>query len=339
MKRTLWILFTTFFLSGLTTAQQKDIPRNDLPQPYRTTRDWGELPPGVKWAAVTAIEAAPDGSIYVIHRCFENSCSGRSEAPILKYDANGKLLKSWGQGMFIFPHGATVDRNGNLWVTDARGDGGKGHQVFKFSPDGKVLMTLGKAGMSGSGPDLFDQPTDVVVAPSGDIFVTDSHRNGKNNRVVKFDANGKFLKEWGKKGSGPAEFSEPHTIAMDSRGRLFVGDRENNRIQIFDQNGKFLDQWHQFGRPSGIYITKDDTIYVTDSESGPDSGAHELMGIKKGIRIGSAKDGSVKAFIEDSESTVADHSGAEGVGVDASGNVYGAVVRRQMLERHVKKTQ
>jgi DNA-binding beta-propeller fold protein YncE len=230
-----------------------------------------------------------------------------------------------------------VDRDGNLWVTDARGDAGKGHQVFKFSPDGKVLMTLGKAGVSGSGRDLLDQPTDVVVAPGGDVFITDSHRNGKNNRVIRFRADGRFVKEWGRKGSGPGEISEPHTIAMDSRGRLFVGDRENNRIQIFDQDGRYLDEWRQFGRPSGIFITKDDTIYVADSESGPDTGAHELMGIKKGIRIGSAKDGRVFAFIEDAESTTPDHSGAEGVGVDAQGNVYGGVVRRQMLERHIKK--
>jgi len=314
-------------------------PRNDLPQPYRTARDWGQLPPGTaKWAAVTAVEAAPDGSIYVIHRCAANSCVGRPEPPILKLDKNGKLLKAFGAGVFDFPHGACVDREGNLWVTDATRPGGtKGHTVFKFSPDGMLLMTLGKPGVSGSGPDLFDQPTDVVVAPNGDIFVTDSHRNGKNNRVVKFDRNGKFIKEWGRKGSGPGEFSEPHTIAMDSRGRLFVGDRENNRIQIFDQDGKLLGEWHQFGRPSGIYITKDDTIYVADSESGPDTGAHELPGIKKGIRIGSAKTGQVTAFIEDMESTTPDHSGAEGVGVDAAGNVYGAVVRRQMLERHVKK--
>ena len=323
--------------TALLDAQTTSAPRNDLPQPYKTTRDWGQLPAGVKWAAVTAVEPAPDGSIYVIHRCFANSCAGRVEAPILKYDDNGKLLKSWGEGMFIFPHGATVDRDGNLWVTDARGEGGKGHQVFKFTPDGKVLMTLGKPGVSGSGPDLFDQPTDVVVAPSGDIFVTDSHRNGKNNRVVRFRKDGTFVREWGKKGSGPGEISEPHTIALDSRGRVFVGDRENNRIQIFDQDGKFLAEWRQFGRPSGITITRDDTIYVTDSESGPDTGAHELGGIKKGIRIGSARTGAVTAFIEDSESTAPDHSGAEGVGVDASGNVYGAVVRRQMLERHVKK--
>jgi DNA-binding beta-propeller fold protein YncE len=319
-----------------TSAQQSSAPRNDLPQTYRTTRDWGELPSGVKWAAVTAVEAAPDGTIYVVHRCFANSCAGRSEAPILKYNADGKLLASWGQGLFLFPHGGTVDRDGNLWISDARGDKQKGHQVFKFSPEGKVLMTLGKAGVSGSGPDLFDQPTDVVVAPNGDIFVTDSHRNGRNNRVVKFTRDGKYVKEWGRKGSGRGELSEPHTIAMDSRGRLFVGDRENNRIQIFDQDGNYLDEWRQFGRPSGIYITRDDTIYVADSESGPDTGAKELPGIKKGIRIGSARDGSVTAFIEDMESTVADHSGAEGVGVDHAGNVYGAVVRRQMLERHIK---
>jgi sugar lactone lactonase YvrE len=322
-------------------AQPPVAVRNDLPQPYRTQRDWGELPAGMAWPAVTAVEPAPDGTIYVIERCFENSCAGRSEPPILKYDKNGKLLAAFGQNMFVFPHGASVDSNGNLWVTDARGRDGKGHQVFKLSPTGQVLMTLGRAGVSGSGRDLFDQPTDVVVAPNGDIFVTDSHRgeNGGpslNNRVVKFTRDGTFVKEWGRKGSGRGELSEPHTIAMDSRGRLFVGDRENNRIQIFDQDGTLIDEWRQFGRPSGIYITRDDTIYVADSESGPDTGAHELPGIRKGIRIGSARDGRVTAFIEDMESTRADHSGAEGVGVDAAGNVYGAVVRRRMLERHVR---
>jgi DNA-binding beta-propeller fold protein YncE len=339
MVRTIAILLVlaAVSLSGARLEQPADAPRNDLPQPYRTTRDWGQLPPGVKWAAVTAIEPSPDGSIYVIHRCFNNSCAGRQEDPILKYDASGKLLASWGSGMFIFPHGGTVDRDGNLWMTDARGDNGIGHQAIKFSPQGKVLMTLGKAGVSGSTPDLFDQPTDVAVAPNGDLFVTDSHRNGKNNRVVKFTKDGTYIKEWGKKGSGRGEMSEPHTIAIDSRGRLFVGDRENNRIQIFDQDGKYLDEWRQFGRPSGIAITSDDTIYVADSESGPDTGAREIPGIKKGIRIGSARDGTVVAFIEDAEPLTPDHSGAEGVGVDAQGNVYGGVVRRQMLERHVKK--
>jgi hypothetical protein len=308
---------------------------NYLPNPYKTSRDWGKPPDGAPWAAVTAVEAAPDGSIYVIHRCKDNSCAGRPEPPILKFDKSGKLLKAWGQNMFVFPHGAFVDRDNNLWVTDARIDGGKGYQVFKFDANGKVLMTLGKAGVASAEPGLFDEPTDVLVAPNGNIFITEGHSGGTagNHRVSIFSKDGKFIKSFGKLGKGNGELDAPHTIAMDSQGRLFVGDRNNNRIQIFDQDGKYIDQWTQFSRPSGITITRDDTIYVADSESfGPDN-----PGWKKGIRIGSAKDGRLWNFIEDMESTTIEHSGAEGVGVDAEGNVYGAVVRRQMLERHTKK--
>lgn len=320
---------------GAARAQSPLQPLNDLPNPFRTVRDWGQLPAGTKWAAVTAVEPAPDGSIYVIHRCFANSCAGRSEPPILKFDASGKLLKSWGAGMFVFPHGATVDAEGNLWVTDAQIKNGKGYQVFKFSSEGELLMTLGKPGVASADPGLFDEPTDVAVASNGDIFVTEGHVGGTrgNDRVSKFSKEGKFLKAWGKTGSGPGEFNAPHTIAIDSQGRLFVGDRNNNRIEIFDQDGRYLDTWRQFGRPSGIAITRDDTIYVADSESW---GSDE-PGWKKGIRIGSAKTGKVDFFIEDLESTTNQHSGAEGVGVDAEGNVYGAVVRRQMLEKHIRK--
>lgn len=341
LKRHILISVLLAFLPTVITAQtaapEAHGVRNDLPRPYVTQRDWGELPAGVSWAAVTAVEPSPDGRfIYVVHRCAANSCAGRSEDPILKYDYAGRLLGSFGSGLFLFPHGATTDADGNLWVTDARGNGEIGHQVFKFSPDGIVLMTLGQRGVSGSGPGQFDQPNDVVVDPrDGDIFVAESHRNGLNNRIMHFSADGSFIKTWGSKGAGPSMLSEPHTIAMDSRGRLFVGDRENNRILIFSQDGELLDEWRQFGRPSGIFITPDDTIYVADSESGPDTGAGELSGIMKGIRIGSASDGSVFAFIEDLEPLRDDHSGAEGVGVDHNGNVYGAVVRRQMLERHV----
>lgn len=319
--------------SGLSIHAQTDVkPINDLPNPYTRTNAWGQLPAGMKWAAVIGAEPGPDGNVYVVHRCFANSCAGRTEPPIFKFNPSGKLLKSWGVGTFVFPHGLYVDRDGSVWVTDAQGQDGKGHQVFKYSPDGNLLMTLGKAGVAGDPPEALNQPTDVVTAPNGDIFVTEGH-GGPTNRISKFSKTGTFIKSWGKKGPGPGEFNAPHTIAIDSRGRLFVGDRSNNRIQLFDQDGTFIAEWKQFARPSGIYITKDDTMYVADSESwGPDQ-----PGWKKGIRIGSAKDGSVKYFIEDIESTTTDHSGAEGVGVDAEGNVYGAVVRRQMLERHVLK--
>jgi sugar lactone lactonase YvrE len=330
------LLTAIAMLAGLAPAQSPVEPKNNLPNPYRTVRDWGQLPPGTaKWAAVTAVECASDGSIYVIHRCADNSCEGRPEPPILKFNKDGKLLQAWGERMFNFPHGATVDAQGNLWVTDARVTKDKGYQAFKFSPDGKLLMTLGKPGVASAEPGLFDEPTDVAVASNGDIFITEGHSGGTkgNDRVSKFSKDGKFIKSWGQTGSGPNDLNAPHTIAIDSRGRLFVGDRNNNRIQIFDQDGRFIETWKQWSRPSGILIMPDDTMYVADSESyGPDN-----PGWKKGIRIGSAKDGSVKYFIEDMESTTIEHSGAEGVGVDKEGNVYGAVVRRQMLEKHVKK--
>ena len=153
-------------------------------------------------------------------------------------------------------------------MTDGLGKDGKGHQVFKFSPDGKVLLTLGKAGVAGNGPDEFNAPSSVLVAPNGDIFVGDGHGRETNARIVKFSKDGKFIKTWGKKGSGPGEIDIPHALAMDSRGRLFVGDRQNNRIQIFDQDGNYIDQWLQFSRPSGVFIDKNDIIYVANFEFG-----------------------------------------------------------------------
>jgi streptogramin lyase len=222
-----------------------------------------------------------------------------------------------------------------VWITDGLGFKGKGHQVFKFSPDGKMLLTLGKAGQTGSGPDEFNAPSAIVTAPNGDIFVADGHGGTTNARIVKFDKNGKFIQTWGQKGSGPGDLDIPHAIAMDSQGRLFVGDRQNNRIQIFDQNGKFIEQWAQFSRPSGIYIDKNDTIYVADSESESVSKNHD--GWKRGIRIGSAKDGSVTAFIPDPVEKSNSTSAAEGVAADDAGNIYGAEVGPRRMMKYVKK--
>src|SRR5215467_11574885 len=237
-------------------AQEKKVevqPINDLPNPYETIRNWGILPEGRIWGATSAVNVDPDGrSIWVAERCGANSCAGSNLPVVLKFDASGKIVESFGAGMFIFPHGIHVDRDGNVWVTDGIPPGPatqetarKGHIVVKFSPDGKVLMTLGKAGVAGDGPDTFNQPSDVVTAPNGDIFVADGHGGNSNARIVKFSKDGKFIKTWGKKGSGPGEFDTPHALAIDSQGRLFVGDRGNSRIQIFDQDGKFLERWRQ----------------------------------------------------------------------------------------------
>src|ERR1041384_2174981 len=263
----------------------------NLPNPYRTVENWFKLPEGRAWGSTGAVDFDRDGNLWVGERCGANTCAGSNLPSILKFDPSGKLLTSFGAGMLIFPHGIYVDPQGNVWITDGQGSGGKGQQVFKFSPDGKVLLALGKAGVAGDGPDTFNQPSDVVVGANGDIFVADGHGGNTNARIVKFSKDGKFIKTWGKKGTAPGDFDTPHALAIDSKGRLFVGDRANNRIQIFDQDGKFLDQWKQFGRPSGIFIDKNDVIYVTDSESTDRDGYGHNPGWRRGIPVGRARDG------------------------------------------------
>jgi streptogramin lyase len=303
---------------------------------YKTITDHFKMPDGRRVGSTAGITIDRDGSsVWVFERCGAQDCVGSTVAPILKFDASGKAVKSLGAGMFIRPHGVHIDRDGNIWVTDGEGpDGkdtrrnGKGHQVFKMNQDGKVLMTLGKAGVAGDGPDTFNMPSAVLVAPNGDIFVGDGHGGTSNARVLKFSKDGRFIKSWGKRGTAPGEFETPHALAMDSRGRLFVGDRGNNRVQIFDQEGKFLEEWKQFGRPSGVFIDRNDVIYVADHTSD----AKTNPGFRKGITIGSARDGKVMTFILDPDPM----GSQEGVAVDASGNIYGSLTGGMALKKYVK---
>src|SRR6266404_4298360 len=249
-------------------AQTAALPTIDLPDPYAAGVKFGQMPEGRQWGGVIAVTPDRDGkSIWAFERCGGNCLN--SELPaVLEFDPGGKLLKSFGAGMFVFPHGIAVDKEGNVYVADADGKNGKGHIVVKFSPDGKVLMTLGKPGMPLDAPGYFYRPSAVAVAPDGTIFVADGHGGDSNARIVKLVPDGKVIKTWGKKGTGPGEFNERHGIALDSAGRVFVADRVNSRIQIFDPDGKFLAEWKQFGRPSAVFIDKNDVIYVADSQTG-----------------------------------------------------------------------
>ena len=328
-------------------------PTDDLPNPYRPVENYFKLPAGRAWGAISAIDVDKDGkSIWIAERCGGNSGCPASPTidPVLLFDASGQLTRSFGAGMILSPHGIHVDGEGNVWITDYADNGPratrgtanpagvtasatKGQQVLKFSPQGTLLMTLGKAG-GGRDPDYFYQPNDVVTAPNGDIFVSESHVSS-GGRILKFDKSGKFLVQFGKSGTGPGEFNVPHALAMDSRGRLFVGDRGNSRIQIFNQDGKFLEEWKQFGRPSGVFIDRNDILYVADSES---SATRNQADWKRGIRIGNASDGKVIAFIPDPWSTtpIPATTAAEGVAADSAGNVYGAEVTEQRVKKYAR---
>ena len=323
MKSCRFVAVALAIAGALTTmgAAGQPTPSASLPNPYRLVEGWAKLPDGRTWGAPAAVDMDPDGrSVWVFERCGKNSCADSPLAPVLKFDASGTLVKSFAAGQFLFPHGLAVDKDGNLWLADGQGASGKGHQVFKYSPDGRLLLTLGRAGVAGEGPDTFNMPADIAVAPSGDVFVSDGHNPLETNmRIMKFSSTGVFIKSWGKKGSAPGDLNDPHSIAFDSKGRLFVADRLNDRIQIFDQDGRVLDVWKQFGRPSGLFISKDDTIYVADQQAG--------------IRIGSAVDGSLKAFIKAPTGAT---RVAESVAVDAAGNIYGGENGAMKLMKYVK---
>ena len=364
-------------------------PTNNLPNPYRTIEGFFKL--GRPSGSTSAVEIDEDGkTIWFAERCGSNSCASTPDIDtVYHFAADGSLIKSFGKGLIIFPHGIYVDKDGNVWVTDGNdngaqvsGEGGragaaagaaagagagaagaagrgpaptgpnpaatKGHQIWKFSPNGEVLMTIGRAGGATGPNQCCWQPNDVITNAAGEIFVVEGHGQNPNDRLIKFSKDGKFVQAWGKRGTGELEFNQPHTLAFDSQGRLFIGDRANNRIVIFDKNMKQVADWPQFSRPSGIYIDKHDVLYSADSESGGINPAHGQW--TRGIRIGSAKDGKVTALIPDPLPLCAQGQEqgdpptcargtwvAEGVAADDAGNIYGAEVGPRKLQKYVKK--
>ena len=315
--------------AGAASAAQGEPPK-DVGASYKMAAEWAHpLPNDRQWGSTSAVNVDPDGvHIWALDRCGGNTCTNSTLNPVMEIDPTGKVVKQFGAGLMIIPHGITVDKDGNVWVTDYGSDEAakKGLQVFKFSPEGKILMTLGKAGVSGDGPDTFIAPSDVLVAPNGNIFVSDGHAFVKTlkARIVVFSPQGKFIRQFAEYGTGQGQIMDPHALAMDSKGRLFVGDRENNRIQIFSQDGKSLAMWKQFGRPCGMAIDKSDTLYSVDCESqGTDqAGRGYNPGFKHMVSIGSAATGQVTGTLVNPP-----FNDAEGIAVDAAGNIYGAEVR------------
>lgn len=207
------------------------------------------IPESVKLGPCSAVDIDSRGRFYVFHR---------GKQPILCFDRDGKFLRSWGDDLIGKAHGLRVDADDNVWVTDI-----KHHTVFKFSPKGKLLLSLGQVDRKGSGTDQFNQPTDIAFGKNGDIYVADGYGN---SRVMKFAPNGKYLASWGTKGKDRGEFHLPHSILVDKRGRVIVGDRENDRVQVFDANGKLLEIWPGFA-PYGMAFDRQGHIFVADGRA------------------------------------------------------------------------
>ena len=340
---------------GGTPQTDKVSPVNGGANPYQVIRDWAKLTLEKRpWGGSNGVAVDRDGkSVWATDRCSPGTtpgCLGTKANPVHLFDESGNEVRSFGGAMFVWPHGIHVDRDGNIWVTDSRapsaadlqkypGEDKKGSVVVKFSPQGQVLLTLGKPGVRGNPPDALTDPTAVVTDPvNGDVYVAESHTDVTDpnlvGRISVFDKNGKFLRIIGKTGTGPGEFRTPHALAFDSRGRLVVADRHNHRIQLLTKSGKFIREYDEFGRTSGLTIDKNDVIYTTDSEST----AKVHPGWQRGIRIGSLKDGKVTMFIPPHEvPNSPDGAMGEGIAIDAAGNIYSAEANLRGVTKFARK--
>lgn len=272
---------------------------------YEEVVGWAQLPSGTSWQQMSGVDIDSKGRVYALQR---------TPSRVMIFDPKGRFLGSWGDGMFPKAHALRIDRQGNVWITDR-----ELHQVLKFTRDGKLLMELGTKGVPGDNDSLvgLNGPADVAFGPNGDIFVADGEST--NTRIIKYSKNGKLLKMWGTKGSGPGQLEIPHSIVMDSRGRLYVANRGNKRIEIFDQEGEFLGQITNAATPYGLFVTRDDTIYVADGTAG-----------SEGLTVLNTRNGKILSHISGI-------TGAHMITVDRNGAIYVAEVRGNAVQKFVRK--
>jgi DNA-binding beta-propeller fold protein YncE len=216
---------------------------------YRLVADWPKLPEGMKLGGISAVASDSKDNVYLLHRI---------KPHVLVFGSDGKFVRSWNAD-FKTPHGLRIDRNDNLWIADMAN-----HLVQKFSSDGALLLKLGQKDKPGLANDKFNKPADVAVGKDGEIYIADGYGN---SRIAQFAKDGKFLRDWGKKGKAPGDFNIPHVVVFDDQERVIVGDRENSRVQIFDRQGKLLSEWKDTGAPYGLYLHKD-RVYLADGVKG-----------------------------------------------------------------------
>ncbi len=295
--------FATVGLAATLIASTFQVAFAQAARTYENVVNWAQLPPGTAWQDMSGVDIDAKGNVYTLQR---------TPSKVMVFDSNGKFLRSWGKGAFTKAHALRVDRQGNIWITDR-----ELHQVLKFTRDGKLLMALGTEGVAGDNESIvaLNGPADVVFALNGDIFVADGESS--NTRIVKYRKDGTFLKMWGTKGAGPGQLQTPHSIVMDTRGRLYVANRGNKRVEIYDQNGTFLGQITKAATPYGLAISPDNILYVADGTAG-----------SEGLTVLNTRSGKILAHISGI-------TGAHMIAVDRKGAIYVAEVRGRAVEKFI----
>ena len=293
------VILATVFTVGLWSAP---VESNFPSMHYKVNPDWPTLPPGWNFGEVAGVAVDGKGHVFVFHR---------GEHSIMEFTPEGRMVRSWGEGLFIRPHAIRVDPEGNIWTVD-----NDTHQVLKMDPSGRIRMVVGRRGQSGESDELFNRPTDVAFAPNGDFYVSDGY---VNSRVVKFSKEGRFITAWGKKGDGDGEFNLPHSVAVDGQGRVYVGDRENYRVQVFDANGKFLTQWNHVGSPWGLDLQSDQTLFLADG--------HNDRILKVTL------EGKVLGAFGENGRLPGELNFVHHLGLDAAGNIFASEIKNQRVQK------
>ena len=270
--------------------------------PYTVDPNWPRLPAGWNLQETPGVAVDANDHVYVFHR---------GEHPIIELTPDGRVVRSWGEGMFIRPHAIRIDPQGAIWAVD-----NDTHQVLKMDPSGRVRMVMGRKGQSGEGPDLFNRPTDVAFAEDGSFYVSDGYGN---SRVAKFSADGRFITAWGRKGDAPGQFDLPHAVVVGPNGLVYVGDRENHRLQVFDADGGFIEQWTEVGSPWGLARSHDGALFIADG--------HNNRILKAGF------DGTVRGQISSGGKAPGQVDFAHHIAIDSRGNVYVAEIKNWRVQK------
>jgi len=324
IRLTICLFFGVLTLAVLVAAGT--VQGADTDVKYVVDPSWPQRPSQFMWGDMTGVAVDAHGSMWIFNR-------GKPFIQI--YETDGRFVRAWEDATFKFSHHLKIDHEGNIWTSDAGM-----HIIQKWTPEGKLLLTLGTPGKAGCDESHFDKPTDMAVTKSGDIFVSDGYGN---TRVVHFDKEGKFIKAWGTRGDGPGQFVLPHAIAVDSKGRIYVADRNSARIEVFDQEGKLLAVWPDLIMPWGLWVSPQDEIWVCGASPARDQAGKWIIAPPNDqVMIKLTSDGKVAGKWpipkgQDGVEKAGEVNWVHCIALDNKGNIYLGDIKGKRIQKFMRR--